>query len=170
MGQNRLDESVARVFSLTSPLRGCSYACPPLAYRLRDTTSSGSGNQAAAPLREDVFVFERLVGFHIGFPSDVAERKRVFAAMKDAVSKFHSHGLVHLDLYLSNIMWRKKEDEDAYDVCIIDFDSIHRNDEILSATALQRMSLQGFRPVPATATYVLDNLYLETLEEHLDAA
>ena len=124
------------IIILTSMLCRCSCTCPPLACRLHGATSCGD---QSATVMEDILVFERLVGFHIGFPSDVAERKRVFAAMKDAVSKFHSHGLVHLDLYLSNIMWRKKEDEDAYDVCIIDFDSIHRNDEILSATALQRM-------------------------------
>ena len=167
LGQDRLDESIARVFQLTSTLHGCSYACPPLAYRLRDTTNVGA---ESVSFTEDVLVFERLVGFHIGFPSDVAERTKVFIAMKAAVKKFHSHGLVHLDLYLSNIMWKKKNDEDAYDACIVDFDSVHQNEAKLSTTVLERLQLQGFDPVPSRAAYYLDDLYLEVLEQNLDAA
>lgn len=162
LGDSRVNESVARLFTLTSVLRGRRFACPPLAYRLQDTTNDGTSS-----IGEDVIVFEKLVGFQIGFPADSDERQQLFDAMKASVSEFHSLGLVHVDLYLSNIMWKKNGD--AYDVRIVDFDSIHEKGEQLSPVALERLQSQGFDPAPTTANQSLDELYLEVLGENIGA-
>jgi len=162
LGIDRMNESVARFFTLTSVLRGCSFACPPLAYRLQDTTMDGTSY-----IREDVIVFEKLIGFQIGFPADAVERQKLFHAMQAAASEFHALGLVHMDMYLSNIMWKKNGH--AYDVRFVDFDSIHETGEKLLPVALERLQEQGFNPLPSVAHQSLDELYLQVLGENIGA-
>ena len=162
LGVDRMNESVARVFTLTSVLQGSHFACPPLAYRLHDTTTPDTNYIA-----EDVLVFEKLVGFQIGFPVEPSERQKLFDAMLVAASEFHSLGLVHMDMYPSNIMWKKNGDD--YHVRIVDFDSIHKNGEKLSRVALEALQAQGFDPMPSRAHQKLDELYLQILQENIDA-
>ena len=163
LGVNRMNESVARVFTLTSVLQGSHFACPPLAYRLHDTTTPDTNYIA-----EDVLVFEKLVGFQIGFPVEPSERQKLFDAMLVAASEFHSLGLVHMDMYLSNIMWKKNGDD--YHVRIVDFDSIHKDGERkLSQVALEALQAQGFDPMPSRAHKRWDELYLQVIQENIGA-
>lgn len=98
-GDGMVDESVSRFFTLTSELSDANFACCPLAYRLGDPNSS---------LTQDVIVFENLSDYRIGLPKEsCAERQKLVAAIREAAQKLHDLGLVHMDLYLSNIMWTK---------------------------------------------------------------
>ena len=118
-------------------------------------------------IREDVIVFEKLIGFQIGFPADAVERQKLFHAMQAAASEFHALGLVHMDMYPSNIMWKKNGH--AYDVRFVDFDSIHETGEKLLPFALERLQEQGFNPLPSVAHQSLDELYLQVLGENIGA-
>lgn len=65
-------------------------------------------------------------------------------AVEEAMNAIHSQGVVHLDWYLSNFMWKVDEENDKNVVLkIIDFDSSHAIEEPLSEEITAR--LQGTR-------------------------
>jgi len=56
---------------------------------------------------------------------DLAEHRESFLQeVQCAMEAFHDAGVAHLDLYLSNIMWRPVSDK-AVDVKVIDWDAAH---------------------------------------------
>ena len=75
-----------------------------------------------------------------------------------------------MDLYLSNIMWKKLEDG-SFRIKLIDFDAAQAMDEMMSPKVLQRLAekeadllqLYGVKP-----TKEFDELYLEIFEENVD--
>jgi len=106
------------------------YVVAPITIRTWDTLARRGG---------DAFVFRNLVGFRIGLPADEAQRGRYLDALRRAVDAIHDAGVVHLDLYPSNVMW--KEDEGgSVDVKIVDWDAAHFLNEALTPKALQRMN------------------------------
>ena len=42
----------------------------------------------------------------------------------------HAKNVIHMKLFLSNIMW-KKEDGESFSVILVDFDAVHSLDEPL---------------------------------------
>eukprot|EP01036_Dinobryon_divergens_P029388 gene29388-38477_t len=51
-------------------------------------------------------VFPNMIGYRIGLPADSGLRHTFLTAVKKAMKEMHSAGVVHLDWYLSNFMWR----------------------------------------------------------------
>lgn len=71
-------------------------------------------------LEEHAIVFEDLTkhGFRIGTPHKINEEglfDRYVRALESAVNAIHDAGVLHVDLYSSNIMWKESEtvDEDG---------------------------------------------------------
>ena len=73
----------------------------------RDSSSSTATCEAEEWLRETAMVFPRLHGFITGVPiPDHAHRAGVLAALRVALYRFHAAGVVHMDLFAANVMWR----------------------------------------------------------------
>ena len=85
--------SFNHMLGVRSRLEGTSYACLPLAIRLK-------GKQCNC----DAIIFEKLVGYRIGLPDDSDDRDAMVSTMETAVDDMHEKGVVHMDLYLSNIL------------------------------------------------------------------
>lgn len=110
--------------------------------------SLSSQTSSAAPaeewLRETTMVFPRLHGFITGVPAPGHEHRTVvLAAVQLALRRFHAAGLVHMDLFSSNVMWRMADQPGASPVvCVrlVDLDA----------------SLFVGQPVPPNVARVID--------------
>ena len=70
--------------------------------------------------------------YKIGLPDTQEQRELYFGKLKSAIRGIHMAGVVHLDLYLSNIMW-KELGSDEIELKIIDWDAAHFITESLFA-------------------------------------
>ena len=59
--------------------------------------------------------------YKIGLPYTQEQRKIYLEKLKSAIRAIHMAGVVHLDLYLSNIMWKELE-SGKIELKIIDWD------------------------------------------------
>jgi hypothetical protein len=112
---------------LQPPSPACAFVEAPITVR------------TGAKWRGSALVFRNLAldGYQIGVPSERAERERYLAAIRAAMEAIHEAGVVHLDFYPSNFMW--KATSNAADGCdrehgpsgermlikIIDWDAAH---------------------------------------------
>ena len=72
-------------------------------------------------LRNDAFVFPMLSDeFQMGLPSNETDFANYLIALKDAYKKMHRAGVVHLDGYPSNILWKKTKE--GILIKFVDFD------------------------------------------------
>jgi len=138
-----------------SPARGDALA--PLTVRTADRRLGG----------EAALVFENLTprGYRIGMPDSEFECDALFDAIVAAVERIHAAGVVHLDLYPSNIMWSKVGA--VFSVVIIDWDSAHFIGEILPDLVRGRLQqralyLMGAEP-PTEAIETLDTSLISLL-------
>jgi len=88
----------------------------------------------------DALVFHDLVkqGFTIGLPADREQRKLYLQALREAVDAVHRAGVVHLDLYPSNVFWKLVDGRII--IKIIDWDAAHLVNEPLAPKALERIN------------------------------
>ena len=149
--------SVTHMLGVTSRLGGTSYACLPLAIRLKDKQCNC-----------DAMIFQKLVGYRIGLPDDSDDRDTLVSTMETVVDDMHEKGVVHMDLYLSNIMW-KKLDNGSFSVQIIDFDTAHVLGKPLTRATIQRMAelKSNFIRLGRNASIHHDNLYMKMLKEKI---
>ena len=123
-----------------------------------------------------LIVYENLAtqGFRIGTPNRLADEQqyqRYLSALRSAVEAIHAAGVVHTDLYPSNIMWREQvEEKDGGNgkmvmvIRIIDWDCSH----CLAEGSFNEAISQTLRSHKPTRTAVLgvehDLRYLRILE------
>ena len=62
-------------------------------------------------------------GYRSGLPEDVVTARMYVAAVKEATTAMHNAGVIHGDMYVSNIMWRLSSTKDAVEVKLIDWDT-----------------------------------------------
>eukprot|EP00978_Attheya_sp_CCMP212_P027746 scaffold93667_cov48-Attheya_sp.AAC.1 len=157
------EKSVNHFLRVTEKLQGSKAVCLPLTIRLGETKG---GIQS-----KDIILFDMLNGYEIGFPDDEEDQKLLLKAICGAVSIVHSLGVIHMDLYLSKVMWKKLEDG-SFDVKIIDFDAAQDRDarkltdNVLKCLADREgdlLKLCGFKP-----TFKFDNVYLDMFQKNLD--
>ncbi len=71
-------------------------------------------------------------GYKIGTPNPFLQEgvfDKFVIALKYAVSQIHEAGVIHCDLYLSNVMWKYVPSTQTVDIKIIDWDCSHTLDE-----------------------------------------
>lgn len=75
-------------------------------------------------IQETALLFPNLsiYNYQIGLPKSRAQRESFLYHCKHATACFHQVGVVHLDLYLSNIMWREISDTEVQ-LKFIDWDA-----------------------------------------------
>jgi hypothetical protein len=114
-------------------------------------------------------------GFQIGAP-DRSDDEDVFQAYRKqliyAVECIHNAGVIHVDLYLSNVMWRKQDGGDGVDIKIIDWDVAHclNESEFVPSVQSRLEDYLGARNVHFGISH--DLLYLSPLsldkDEYID--
>jgi hypothetical protein len=113
-------------------------------------------------------------GYRLGMPAALLQRVALVEAIRVAVRLIHAAGVVHVDLYFSNIMW-KIDAEGNMLVKVIDWDTVHAVGEPLIDSIRQRMSadrlaLLGVSQAPVLAEPALDSVFLEVLFKNCHAA
>jgi hypothetical protein len=83
-------------------------------------------------------VFQNLKDFRIGLPADIDIRKSLLDKIGEAMTAIHNCGIVHLDFYLSNFMWREIASKEV-EVRVIDFDSGHFIIDGLTGPSTERL-------------------------------
>lgn len=87
---------------------------------------------------ESQLVFCNLGDYSIGVPDDADLRKSYIDAVESVLQRIHAKGVVHLDFYPSNVIWKAIEDTKV-DIVIIDWDSAHFVVEQLGDCVTSRM-------------------------------
>jgi hypothetical protein len=113
-------------------------------------------------------------GFRLGMPTDPSQRDALVEAILQAMHRIHAAGVVHVDLYFSNIMWRRDADGQML-VMIVDWDTVHENGEplmvaIRDCLSRDRLTLLGADVPPKLASPALDLVFLDVLSKHRHAA
>lgn len=113
------------------------------------------------------FVFPKLSDYRIGLPSDRKVASKIVAEARAVMEAVHREcGVVHMDLYLSNIMW--KVDKEKVSVKIIDWDAAHRIGKIFTPRVSVRIRNFGAARLkfvdPTKATTACDTFYLDALD------
>jgi hypothetical protein len=112
-------------------------------------------------------------GYRLGMPTEKSQRLALVEAIRQAVRRIHEAGVVHVDLYFSNMMWRC-DDEGHVMVMIIDWDAVHAVgepllDSIRDCLSPDRILLLGMDKAPLLATPELDLVFLDVLFKHCHA-
>jgi hypothetical protein len=89
---------------------------------------------------DDALVFEQLSSHRIGLPADARTRARLLEHIQSALHGFHQSGVVHMDFYPSNLMWKLSDADGSIDLQVIDWDAAHRVNEPLSEPVRQRLA------------------------------
>jgi hypothetical protein len=76
-------------------------------------------------LSDDYYIFFPRLGedWRIGMPDDQKECEKVAAAMQTAQEAINRTNVVHMDLYLSNIMWRWSSNVGVVEIKVVDWDT-----------------------------------------------
>ena len=100
-----------------------------------------------------IFKCMKSLKYSVGIPESDVFQAKYFILLHQILQWMREAGVVHLDLFPSNIMWKatppkifietENENEYTIDIQIIDFASIHRSSEPLAATA--KSNLNGSR-------------------------
>jgi len=87
-------------------------------------------------LESPELIFPMLKGFKMGIPSSAEEFDFFIKNLTSAIKKIHSCGIVHVDLYPSNILWNN--DNGNMVIRIVDWDVATVIDEIFAPEILNR--------------------------------
>jgi hypothetical protein len=134
--------------------------CLPLTIRLGETKGPNK--------RGHFIVFEKLVDFNMGFPEDQQDREKLLEAIIKVVALLHLLGVVHMDLYLSNIMWKKNQDG-TFLVKLIDFDASQVMGGKFTDGVFLRLKKtpEVFKLIDVKPAAGYDEMYLELYKKHL---
>lgn len=96
------------------------YVCFPFCY------AAGIKSATAGPSGASALLFPNLKssGFRCCLPDKIHLARLYTAALFSALRAIHGAGLVHGDVYISNVMWRLSADERNVDIKIIDWDTV----------------------------------------------
>jgi hypothetical protein len=127
--------------------------------------------------KEAAIVYDFLINYRIGLPTDQEcdgkgedTRGQILNALKTAVDAIHTAGVIHVDLYVSNWMWKLEDGKIL--IKLIDFDAAHAMNETLTKHTRHRLTnVYGTGCIlgkAVTATAELDNVYLQVLEDNIN--
>ena len=87
---------------------------------------------------ESSIVFPNLSDYKIGLPASQDERYSYLSILRCAISRIHAAGVVHMDLYPSNVMWKLDKDN-GLKLKIIDWDAAVYCDDDLPQDVIRRL-------------------------------
>ena len=107
---------------------------------------------------DTVIVFPKLdQEYKFGLPTLKTQRLSFLKELKDAILSFHTLGIVHFDLYPSNIAWRAISETEVK-LKVIDWDAAHFCHETLSSDMEER--LEGRRDEVMEKAAIMDGATL----------
>ena len=167
-GEGKEEQSICRLLNITTKLTEISSFCLPIALRLKIYPCGEERIRKC-----DAIVFEKLADYSIGLPMDPIDRKQLVKEIESVVAEMHNLGVVHMDLCLSNLMWKKNDDDcgGSFDVRIIDFDAAHRLGERITDSAWNALhygNVPDFCRLGSKATKEHDTLYLDMIKHNID--
>lgn len=107
------------------------FFCLPITIRLGETKGANK--------KKHFIIFERLVDFNMGFPENHRDREKLLEGIIGVASLLHRLGVIHMDLYLSNIMWKKNHDGKLM-VTLVDFDASQLKGDSFTSGVLLRLN------------------------------
>lgn len=108
----------------------------------RPVAEAGAGNAAVSWRPELALAFPRLDGFETGVPPPGhAMRAAVLSALRDALRRIHRAGVVHVDLFAGNVLWRAAGD--GAEVRLVDFDAALELGQAVPETAREIVQRNG---------------------------
>ena len=136
----------------------------PLSIRTPDKVGSA---EDGCGFYELIFENLSLDGYRIGTPPRRSDEYDIFVGrLKEAMQCVHETGVIHLDLYASNVMWKKSGD----DICIkiIDWDAAHCLSEGKYAVKIREALCRRFSTSDWQFSQEHDLMYLEAYELTFD--
>jgi hypothetical protein len=135
------------------------------------TVRSGEANQNSF-VNPDEIIFHKLRSYRSGLPhgdENKHVREAIVTALEAAVQCIHDAGVVHVDLYITNWMWKQIDGEIS--IKVIDWDSAHAVDEELTESTCDRLQ-RYYRPgqlhrEATVATPELDLAYVRLVRENM---
>jgi hypothetical protein len=131
--RSTLDQSLLHMFSVFQRLWNSPHqkrVLFPLTFRCGKSPS------------EDTLVFDRLHDYRIGLPADETVRQALLELLESSLRGFHECGVVHMDFYPSNFMWRQASDG-TIDLKVIDWDAAHLVNEPFAEFVRNRLVTTG---------------------------
>lgn len=93
------EKSLDYMWDIYEALKDVEEVVKPLCFARLDSDEEGLKNS-------DELIFPMLVGFTMGVPTDNDTFAAYIKELLNVIKKVHHAGVVHLDLYPSNIMWK----------------------------------------------------------------
>lgn len=160
---SNLDASLLHMFRLLDVLFQSSEAKRYVVFPL--TMVMGATDERTK--QDHSIVFPNLCeeGYTLGFPVEEGARKKVLLEIEVAMKAFHRCGVVHMDFYPSNIMWKSAGDGSVL-VKVIDWDAAHAVDEPFLPKVKHRLEELRLMPHLHTALPDWDELHFALMLEH----
>jgi len=117
-----------------------------------------------------------LLGYTVGTPNRVSQPDLYEAfkvALRSAMRLIHKAGVIHVDLYASNVMWRKEslsaDGTEVVSIKVIDWDAAHCIDEHCFSPKIQRMISENvYKGKQVSFGTAHDELYLAVYDMALE--
>lgn len=134
----------------------------PLAVRSPDDDADGKTAETSYRL---VYPDMTLQGFRIGTPphTDTAKFNAFLLAVRSGLKSIHNAGVVHLDLYPSNIMWKETEGGE-FAIQFIDWDVAHLLAERHLVPGIEKAHRGGHNRAKTVLSTEFDVGFLDALE------
>lgn len=145
----------------------------PLSVRAPDVDPiRGDGVPADNATCEYWIIYEDLgkQGFRIGTPNRIEEEMlyhSYVSALRQAITAVHDAGVIHCDLYVSNVMWRRGLGN-TVEIRLIDWDCAHCLDELGFNEHIEKALRANDRDGSANFGVEHDLFYISVLEMEVD--
>jgi hypothetical protein len=145
----------------------------PLSIRTPDEINAANGSQ----FFELIYRNLSTLGYNTGAPDRVADEdlyQRYLTSLQTAVAAVHAAGVLHCDLYASNVMYKVVAETGAVEVKFVDWDCAHCLDEGSFCELPKKQLVSFYRRVRMKQELVFgvnhDLLYLSVYEMSFDSA
>lgn len=111
---------LCRSYQALCSSRASPYVCFPFC------VATGIEGATAGPAGASALLFPNLkaAGFRCGLPDKIDLARMYVTALVAALRAIHGAGLIHGDVYISNVMWRLSGDGGSVDIKVIDWDTV----------------------------------------------
>jgi hypothetical protein len=168
MYEGDLERSLKHYFQVMKTIYDCpdlrSYVIAPICVRMEDSPR----NSNEYNLSKCFILFHNYSDYHIGFPETRELQQAYFEQLQMIVTKLHQIGVVHMDLYPSNIMWKVTDDENMIHVKLLDFDAAVFTYEQLTNATTERLTWNNSYRNTLVNKFRRDSNCLKNLTEHYD--
>jgi hypothetical protein len=122
-GENNVEKSLNHFFKVMSSLYKILVLRDFIVFPICVHMENEKTKNDTYEIQKCCIIFENLVDYKIGFPLEPQQRLAFIKELEHIVLNLHSAGVIHFDLYLSNIMHKIDSDSGEVKIKLIDFDA-----------------------------------------------